>query len=197
MKCKFPSIRLCNENFGPRFARLVENSRHFHIVKIFCEISAHLFMYVHHWFMTLTQNNFCFNCIHFRPQYVMIKPISIEELPMPKGIPSLLQPRGVYRCHFCEKTYKQHAALRRHYQTKHDYHIWKVSVIFFLFCCREIFQTCYVLFAWKWKNIRESIGFFKSTVWKMTLKHYHDFLRKVLFFPSNWSKIVKNDTFTK
>ena len=50
---------------------------------------------------------------------------------MPKGIPSLLQPRGVYRCHFCEKTYKQHAALRRHYQTKHDYHIWKVSVIIF------------------------------------------------------------------
>ena len=86
---------------------------------------------------------------------------------MPKGIPSLLQPRGVYRCHFCEKTYKQHAALRRHYQTKHDYHIWKVSVIFFLFCCREIFQTCYVLFAWKWKNIRESIGFFKRVVKKI------------------------------
>ena len=71
----------------------------------------------------------------------MIKPISIEELPMPKGIPSLLQPRGVYRCHFCEKTYKQHAALRRHYQTKHDYHIWKVSVIIFSFLLSQNFSN--------------------------------------------------------
>ena len=87
----------------------------------------------------------CTNCIYFRPQYVMIKPISIEELPMPKGIPSLLQPRGVYRCHFCEKTYKQHAALRRHYQTKHDYHIWNVSAIFFLFAVAKISLKCYIL----------------------------------------------------
>ena len=39
-----------------------------------------------------------------------------------------------------------------------------------------------------WQKFRESNGF-NHTVWKMTLKRDHDFWKKVIFFPSNHSKL--------
>jgi len=57
-------------------------------------------------------------------KYAFLKPIVVAEIPLPKWLPSLSQTKsihGLYCCTFCPKTYKQYAALRRHYRNKHNY----------------------------------------------------------------------------